>query len=63
MRGSSSPEVLTSAEEVVDYIVDTYSEANLAAEQIRSRAAHREDPVRDFSTICRREIESLWKAL
>ena len=63
IRVSSSNDVLASAEQVVDYIVDTYSGPNLTPDEIQSRAAKREDPLRDFSSICRRELESLWKGL
>jgi hypothetical protein len=62
IRVSSSTEVLASAERVVDYIVAAYSGPNFTAEEIPSAAKH-DDPVRDFSNICRREFESLWKAL
>jgi hypothetical protein len=63
IRVSSSTDVLASAERVVDRIIATYSEPNLTPEEIRSRAAKREDPLHDFSSICRCEIESLWKKL
>ena len=63
IRVSSSTDVLASAERVVDYIIATYSQPNLTPEEIQSRAAKREDPLRDFSSICRRELESLWKGL
>jgi hypothetical protein len=63
IRVSSSNEVLASAERVVDYIVAAYSQPNLTPEEIHSRAAKHHDPLRDFSIICRRELESLWKGL
>ena len=64
IRVSSSSDVLASAERVVTQIVMTYSEPNLTSEEIQSRAAAKgDDPLRDFSTICRRELESLWKGL
>jgi hypothetical protein len=64
IRVSSSSDVLASAERVVDQIISTYSEPNLTSEEIQSRAVARgDDPLRDFSSICRRELESLWKAL
>jgi hypothetical protein len=63
IRVSSSTDVLASAERVVDYIMATYSGPNLTPEEIQSRAAKREDPLRDFSSICRHELESLWKGL
>ena len=63
IRVSSSSEVLASAERVVDRIVTTYSAPNLTPEEIPSRVSHRNDPLREFSDICRRELESLWKGL
>ena len=64
IRVSSSSDVLASAERVVDHIITTYSQPNLTPEEIHFKAAKRDgDPLRDFSSICRRELESLWKAL
>jgi hypothetical protein len=63
IRVSSTTEVLASAERVIEYIMAAYSGPNLTLEEIQSRAAKREDPLRDFSDICRSEIESLWKGL
>jgi hypothetical protein len=64
IRVSSSSDVLASAERVVDDIIATYSEPNLTPEEIQSMAAAKsDDPLRDFSTICRGELESLWKVL
>ncbi len=63
IRVSSSIDVLASAERVVDDVIATYSEPNLTPEEIQSRAAKREDPLRDFSSICRSELELLWKGL
>ncbi len=63
IRVSSSIDVLASAERVVDDVIATYSEPNLTPEEIQSRAAKREDPLRDFSSICRGELELLWKGL
>ena len=63
IRVSSATDVLASAERVVDHIITTYSEPNLTPEEIRSRAAKRDDPLHDFSSLCRCELESLWKGL
>jgi hypothetical protein len=63
IRVSSSTDVLMSAERVVDHIIATYSEPNLTPEEIQSRAAKHDDPLLDFSGICRCELESLWKEL
>lgn len=63
IRVSSSSDVLASAERVIERILSTYSQPNLTPEEIHSRAAKRDDPLRDFSSICRHELESLWKGL
>ena len=59
IRLSSSDDVLASAEQVVQHIISTYSEPNLAAEEIRARATKRQDPLREFSNICRAELEGM----
>lgn len=63
IRVSASSDVLASAELVVDRIMTTYSRPNLTPEEIQARAAKGDDPLRDFSNICRRELEALWKGL
>jgi hypothetical protein len=63
MRLSSSATVVESAERVVQAILDTYSKPNLTLEEFRALAGERMDPLRDFSAICRRELESLWNGL
>jgi hypothetical protein len=35
----------------------------LTPEEIQSRAANRNDPLREFRSICRGELESLWNDL
>jgi len=47
-----------SAEQVVEHIINIYSEPNLAAEEIQSRAKH-QCPLRKFSNICRAELETM----
>src|SRR5246127_4823574 len=53
IRLSSSTTVLASAERVIQHIVSAYSEPNVRPEEMQSRAARREDPLREFSSICR----------
>ena len=60
IRLSSSMKVVESAERVVKTILNTYSEPNLTPEEIQSKAGKGDDPLRDFSNICRRDLESLW---
>jgi len=59
IRLSSSGDVLASAEQVVQHIISTYSEPNLASEEIHSRAAKHQDTLREFSNICRAELEAI----
>ncbi len=63
IRLSSSREVLTSAERVIQHIISTYSEPNLTPDQMQSRVAVRADPLREFSNICRAELEAMQKQL
>jgi len=63
MRLSSSTDVLASAERVIQDIISRYSRPNLTPEEIQSRAAKREDPLREFSNICRAELEGMQKQL
>ncbi len=60
MRLSSSTNVVESAERMMTIILETYSKPNLSPEEIHALASERTDPLRDFSSICRRELESLW---
>jgi hypothetical protein len=63
IRLSSSARVLETAEEVIKTILGAYSQPNLTPEQIRSRAANGEDPLRQFSNTCRAELDSLQRRL
>jgi hypothetical protein len=63
IRLSSSSNVLASAERVIHHIISMYSEPNNTPEEIQSRAAKREDPLRDFSNICRAELEEMQRLL
>ena len=63
MRLSSSMHVVESAQRVLDTIIDTYSKPNLTPEEFHVLASERPDPLREFSNICRRELESLWNRL
>jgi hypothetical protein len=63
MRLSSPINVVESAESVVKTILTTYSKANLTAEEMQSTAGTRDDPLREFSSICRGELESLGSTL
>lgn len=63
MRLTSSPNVVEKAEGIMQIILDTYSKPNLSPEEIHTLASGRTDPLREFSSICRRELESLWNYL
>ncbi len=63
IRLSSSVKVVESAEHVINTILDTYSQPNLTAEEIHAWAAKHNDPLREFSEMCRRDLESLWHVL
>ena len=58
IRLCSPPRVLRAAEEgVLKHIIETYSKPNLTPEQIRDETLHGVDPLKNFSEICRSELE------
>ena len=59
IRLSSSDAVLASADKVLKNIVNTYAQPNLSPEEIRARAISGDDPLREFSQICRRDLEAM----
>ena len=61
IRLSSSSEVLDAAETVLKTVLDTYPQPNLTPEQIRSGSIQGEDQLRNFSEICRRELQLVKK--
>jgi hypothetical protein len=63
IRLSSSTTVLASAERVIQYLIGLYSEPNLTPEELQSRAGKHEDPLREFSDICRAELEAMQNQL
>lgn len=63
IRLSSSEPVLQKAEQIIKTIVSTYPQPNLTAEQIESQAVNGQDPLRQFSEICRTELDSLQRQL
>lgn len=63
IRLSSSPTVVESAEQLVNVVLNEYSEPNLTPEEFHCKANKGEDPLREFSNICRRDLESLWADL
>jgi hypothetical protein len=63
IRLSSSAPVLETAEAVIRIILSTYPMPNLTPEQIESRAVSGDDPLRQFSGACRKELDSLQRQL
>jgi len=63
IRLSSSVHVVESAEHVINNILNTYSKPNITPEEFRAWAEKRNDPLRGFGDVCRRELESLWSGL
>jgi hypothetical protein len=63
IRLSSSASVLQTAEQIIKAIVNTYPQPNLTAEQIESQALNGQDPLRQFSDVCRTELEWLQRQL
>ena len=63
MRLSSPTNVVESAERVAKTILSTYSAPNLTSEEIQSGVGKRDNPLHEFSNICRRELESLKRGL
>ena len=63
IRLSSSTPVLQAAEQLIQSIVARYPRPNMTAEQIESRAINGQDPLRQFSNICRTELSSLQRQL
>ena len=63
IRLSSSMHVVETAERVINAILNTYSKPNVGPEEFQAWASKRNDPLREFSDVCRRELESLWGAL
>lgn len=63
IRLSSSEAVLQEAEQIIKTIVSTYPQPNLTAEQIESQAVNGHDPLRQFSDICRTELDSMQRQL
>jgi hypothetical protein len=63
IRLSSSAPVLETAEAVIRIIVSTYPKPNLTPEQIQSRAVSGDDPLRQFSDACRKELDFVQRQL
>jgi hypothetical protein len=62
IRLGSSTDVIQSGERVIAIILKSYFEPNLTPAHIQSAANKHYDPLQEFSTVCRRELESLGKS-
>ncbi|MCM3871705.1 MAG: hypothetical protein ND895_13565, partial [Pyrinomonadaceae bacterium] len=63
IRLFASDQVMKEAEQVLDLIITQYGAENLSVEQLRKTAMEREDPLKDFSAICRRELKEIQSAM
>jgi hypothetical protein len=63
IRLTSSSRVLETAEGVVRNLLIGYLQPKLTPEEIHTRAVNGQDPLREFSRICRSELETLLRQL
>jgi hypothetical protein len=63
IRLSSSQAVLQEGDLLIQTILKTYPQPNLTDEQIEAQALNGHDPLRQFSEICRTELEALRRQL
>ena len=60
IRLFASDQVMEEAEKVIDRIFMQYGDDNISAEQLRMSAVEtRDDPLKAFSVICRRELQDI----
>jgi hypothetical protein len=63
IRLRSSTDVIESGERLIATILKVYFEPNLTPDHIQSAANKHNDHLQEFSTVCRRELESLGKSV
>jgi hypothetical protein len=63
IRLRSSTEVIESGERLIATILKLYFEPNLTPEKLQAAANKHNDHLRDFSNVCRRELESIREEL
>jgi hypothetical protein len=61
IRLTASSQVLAAAEAVTKAIVDSYANPNLTPEELHDLTMRGEDPLSDFSVVCRAELEAMRK--
>ena len=60
IRLFASDQVMKEAEHVIERIFLQYGDANMSAEQLRKNAVEtKDDPLKAFSVICRRELKDI----
>ncbi|MBV9929198.1 MAG: hypothetical protein JOZ96_29570 [Acidobacteria bacterium] len=60
IRLFASEQVIKEAEKVIDRVLTQYGADNVSAEQLRMSVAEtRDDPLKAFSIICRRELQDI----
>ena len=63
IRLGSSTDVIESGERLIATILKVYFEPNLTPEDVQSTANKHNDHLQEFSSVCRRELESIGKSL
>jgi len=64
IRLFASERVILEADKVIDWIIARYFDENISAEQLRTSAIKKkEDPLKDFSIVCRSELQDLQRGL
>ena len=64
IRLFASEQVIEEAEKVIDRILIQYGADNVSAEQFRMSVAEtRDDPLKAFSVICRRELQDIQRGM
>jgi hypothetical protein len=64
LRLFASEQVMLEAEKVIDRIFMQYGDDNISAEQLRESAVEtRDDPLKAFSVICRRELQDIQSSM
>jgi len=64
IRLFASDQVIEEAEKVIERIFMQYGDANVSAEQLRMSAVKtKDDPLKAFSVICRRELQDIQRGM
>jgi hypothetical protein len=64
IRLFASDQVILEAEKVVEHMIKRYGDEKISAEQLRTSALeNKNDPLKDFSISCRRELQELQRGM